>query len=344
MRVLIAGLGSIGQRHARNLRTVMGDRVELLAYRVRGLPHVITDRMTLDRSAVVEDRLGIRAFDDLDAALAEAPAAVIVSNPTRFHLATANKAVHAGCHVLIEKPLSDSYDGVEDFIACAQRRRLVAAVGYQMRFHPALLRLRALLAEARVGPIQRVRAEWGEYLPDAHPYEDYRQSYAARADLGGGVILCFIHELDYLVWLFGAPKRVSAIGGRSGALEADVEDWATTTMTHQIGGREVTIELRQCFSQRTPSRSCLVTGANGTIAIDLNAPSLEFRSNDGQVVSRETFAPFQRNDLFVNEIKNFLSAIDGGVVAVPARDGAISLRVALAAKQSIVTGRAVDLS
>jgi predicted dehydrogenase len=343
MKILIAGLGSIGQRHARNLRALLGDHVDLLAYRVRGLPHVITERMTLDRSASVEHRHGIRAFDDLDAALAERPTAVIVCNPSRFHVPTAIQAIHAGCHVLIEKPLSDSYQQVDELIACASRRGLVAAVGYQMRFHPALRRLQQLLAARSIGPILNVRAEWGEYLPDAHPYEDYRQSYAARADLGGGVILCYIHELDYLTWLFGPPQSVSATGGRSGALDLDVEDHATTRMVTDIDGRDVTIELSQSFAQRSPSRSCVVLGEAGEIAVDFMTPSLEVRSGDGAVVGRESFDGFERNDLFLDEMKNFLGAIDGGPVAVPVAEAAVSLRMALAAKQSLRTGEPVNL-
>lgn len=344
MKILIAGLGSIGQRHARNLRTLLGDGVELLAYRVRGLPHVITERLTLEESSTVEQRYGIRAFGDLDTALAEGPLAVIVCNPTRFHMPTAMKAIRAGCHVLIEKPLSDSDEQVEALIACASRRRLVAAVGYQLRFHPALTRLRELLDEGRVGRILNVRAEWGEFLPDAHPYEDYRLSYAARAELGGGVILCYIHELDYLIWLFGEPRRVSATGGRSGILDVDVEDHATTTMVNTIAGHDVTIELLQSFAQQRPSRSCVIRGETGTIALDLMTPSVEVRSADGAAISRETFEGFQRNDLFIDEIKSFLAAIEGGPVAVPVRDAAISLRVALAAKHSLRTGEAVELS
>jgi predicted dehydrogenase len=342
MKILIAGLGSIGQRHARNLRTLLGDRVDLLAYRVRGLPHVISERMTLDSSVSVEERYGIRAFDDFDAALAEQPAAVIVCNPTRFHVPTAIKALHAGCHVLIEKPLSDSAEHVDELIGCASRRGLVAAVGYQLRFHPALIRLLQLLADDCIGRVHHVRAEWGEYLPDAHPYEDYRESYAARADLGGGVILCYIHELDYLTWLFGVPRRVSATGGRSGLLEIDVEDHATITMVNAIDGRDVTIELHQSFAQLSPSRSCVVSGERGEIAVDLMAPSLEVRLAGGRR-NRETFDGFQRNDLFLDEMKMFLAAVDGGPVAVPAGDAAVSLRIALAARQSLRTGEAVDL-
>jgi predicted dehydrogenase len=340
VKIVIAGLGSVGQRHLRNLRLLLGDDVELLAHRVRGLPHVITERMTLDESTSVDERYGVRSFFDLDEALAQRPRAVIVCNPTSMHLATASAAIRAGAHVLIEKPLSDSIDGVDELVACAERRHLVAAVGYQLRFHPALRVMREWLEAGRIGPVRRVRAEWGEYLPDAHPYEDYRQSYAARADLGGGVILCYIHEFDYLGWLFGKPRTVSTTGGRSPRLETGVEDWAETSI---VTDRGIAIELRQSFDQQPPTRTCVAVGERGTIAVDLNAPWIELRAADGSVMSRQTFDGFTRNTMFIDEMKTFLAAIDGGAAAVSAREAAVSLRAALAAKQSLATGQAVAL-
>lgn len=145
MKVLIAGLGSVGQRHARNLRALCGAGVEILAYRVRGLPQVITDTMTLDDTVAVEAACGIRSFASLDQSLAERPDAVMVCNPNSLHLQTAMAAAHAGCHLFIEKPLSHTVDGVDELIAVVERQRLVATVGYQLRFHPALARARALL-------------------------------------------------------------------------------------------------------------------------------------------------------------------------------------------------------
>ena len=99
-----------------------------------------------------------------------------------------------------------------------------------MRFHPCLQRLHELVQEKKVGRILSVRAEIGEYLPGWHTYEDYRQMYASRQDLGGGVILSQIHELDYLYWLFGLPRSVYALGGHLSRLEIDVEDTADILM------------------------------------------------------------------------------------------------------------------
>jgi predicted dehydrogenase len=345
MKFLVAGLGSIGQRHVRNLRALLGDQVDILAYRVRGLPRTITDAMAIEEGQAVEERYHLQSFDRLDRALAERPDAVLVCNPTSLHLTTALAAVRAGCHVLIEKPLADSLAGVEALVSLAGSRGVVAAVGYQMRFHPALVRLRELLCSGTIGQVEGVRAEFGEFLPSAHPYEDYRQSYAARAELGGGVILCYIHEFDYLCWLFGMPRQVVTIGGRSGVLEVDVEDHATTRMTCCVGGRPVVIEVHQDFLQQPGTRTCDVIGNAGTIHVDFNAPLLVVADAAGHIIERRTFDGFTRNQMYRDAIAHFLSAVGGAdAPLVTAREGAISLRVALAARESLASARAIELS
>lgn len=344
MKVLVAGLGSIGQRHVRNLRALLGDQVEILGYRSRGLSHVITDRMEIEAGRTVDERYRLRSFSCLDAALAQHPDAAIVCNPSSLHVRTARAVVEAGCHVLIEKPLSDTGDGIDELIELSERKSLVAVVGYQMRFHPALLRLRALLRDRAIGRVLAVRAEMAEYLPDAHPYEDYRDSYAARSDLGGGVVLCYSHEFDYVHWLFGAPRRVFTVGGRLGDLEIDVEDTAVSSMECVVNGRPVVVQVHQSFVQRPPSRTCVVSGDAGAIHLDLNLPSLTRTDRTGRVVQQEAFDGFQRNQLFVDELRHFLGCIAGDETPlVPIRDAAQSLRMALAARESLRTGLAVEL-
>ena len=85
-KVLFAGLGSIGQRHLRNLRALMGQDVEVLAYRSRGQSAVLNPDMTVQRNAVLETTYGVRSFTNLDDALSERPDAVFVTNPNTLHL------------------------------------------------------------------------------------------------------------------------------------------------------------------------------------------------------------------------------------------------------------------
>lgn len=343
MKVLIAGLGGIGQRHVRNLRTLLGGEVEILAYRVRNFDRVLTEKFEIEEGMPVEGKYNIKVFADLHRALEQEPDAVLVCNPTSLHLPVALAAAKAGCHLFIEKPLSHNYADVEELISLVERQKLIALVGYQMRFHPALLRLRSLLSCKTIGRVLTVNVEVGEYLPGWHPYEDYRKMYASRNDFGGGAILSQIHELDYLYWLFGVPSRVFALGGHLSSLEIDVEDTASILMEFNVDGRNVPVHVHQDYLQRPPSRTCRVIGDAGKIVVDFNVPSLQIFDAEGQLAETRGFEGFQRNQMFLDEMQHFLACIAGKEEpVVNLRDGAQSLRMALAAKESLATGKVVE--
>src|SRR6185436_12851620 len=124
MKVLFCGLGSIGQRHLRNLRALLGDTVEVLAYRQRGQSPVLNPDMTVRAGADLETTYNLRSFNDLDAALAEQPDAVFVTNPNALHLPTALAAARAGCHLFIEKPIADTLEGVDELVEIVERQKL----------------------------------------------------------------------------------------------------------------------------------------------------------------------------------------------------------------------------
>jgi len=337
VRVLVAGLGAIGQRHARNLRAICGDGVDLLAYRRRRLPHVVTESLQRDDTRNVEAELGITAFQDLDAALAAQPAAVFVCTPSSQHLDIAQRAAEAGCHLFIEKPVSHTLDGVAELERSVARQHLVAAVGCQWRFHPGVRWLRDILQTGALGPLVRAEIDYGEYLPDWHPYEDYRSSYAARAELGGGVVLTQIHDYDLAWWLFGAPRTVMARGGHLSDLEIDVED----SVEAQLAGGAVPVSIRQSFASRPPRRTISVEGESGSVMLDLLNGRV---SSHRRLAATGAFAGFPRNQMFVDEVRQFLASIEGREApAVPLGEGVAVLRVALAVKEAMRTGRAVEL-
>ena len=339
MKILMIGLGGIGQRHLRNLRALLGDRLEVLAYRVRRHSAVLTDKLQVEPGSRLEDKYGITVYDDLDAALAQRPDAAFVCNPSSLHVGVALAAARAGCHLFIEKPLSHSLDGIDELIALLEQNGRVGFVAYQLRFHPCLQRVRQLLDARAVGRIVAVRAEVGEYLPDWHKYEDYREMYAARRDLGGGVVLSQIHELDYLYWFFGLPGKMFAVGGHLSRLEIDVEDVASVLM--DCAG--IPVHLHQDYVQRPPSRTLQIIGDAGKILVDFRTPGVEVFDARGEPSVREVFADFERNQLFVDELAHFLACVEGRETPlVSLRDGAKSLRMALAAKESLETGQLVS--
>jgi predicted dehydrogenase len=356
MKVLVVGLGGIGQRHVRNLRALLGADVEIFGCDPRRDIPVLTDRLEVESGSTLERTYDLHVFRDLEHALALKPRVVFVCNPTSLHVPAALRAAQAGCDLFIEKPLSHEFEQVDELIALVEGRRLNAAVGYQMRFHPCVRRLRTLVQEKRVGRIASVRAEVGEYLPGWHTYEDYRQSYAGRRDLGGGVILTQIHELDYLCLLFGMPRSVYAVGGHLSELEIDVEDTAEILMGCVMDQRSVPVSVHQDYLQRPPHRTCEVIGDQGRILADLAALSVVVSDGEGREVEAASFAGFQRNQMFLDELRLFLSGFEelstvvrpvahenaGAGTLVSVREAAQSLRVALAARESLATGRVIE--
>jgi len=344
MKVLMIGLGGIGQRHIRNLRSLLGSRLEVLAYRVRKLTHVVTEKLDVEPASNVEEKYEIQACYDLDEALARRPDIVFVCNPSSLHVPVARAAARAGCHLFIEKPLSHNYEGIEELIELVESGNLVCLMGFQMRFHPCLRYMRDRLKRNAIGRVLAVRADVGEYLPGFHRYEDYRRMYASRTELGGGVILSQIHELDYIYSLFGLPRRVFAMGGHLSSLEIDVEDVASIVMECVVDGRPVPVHLHQDYVQRPPSRTCRVIGDNGKLEVDFRDLSAHVYDAQGNLEDSVEFSGFDRNRMFIDELNHLLRCLNGEEPsAVSIRDGARSLRMALAAKESLVTGNVVEL-
>ena len=341
MRILLAGLGSAGQRHARNLRALLGSSVELLAYRVRRLPHVITPDLRID-SGDVEARYSIRTFTDFDEALGAKPDVVFVTNPTSLHLPVALAAARAGCHLFIEKPLSDTLTRVDELIDEIERRELVCAVGYQWRFHPAFALVRCRLQARAIGTLLAARLQFGEYLPGWHPYEDYRQMYASRRALGGGVVLAQIHDLDIAYAFFGRPLRIAAVGGHLTTLEVDVEDVASILMACGEGDHAFPVHLHQDYIRRPATRTCEIMGEAGTIGLDLQSGRVDVADADGCRVETHEFG-HDRNQLFIDEVQHFLACVRGEAdPVVGVREAAVSLRMARAVLDSMSLGRMVD--
>jgi predicted dehydrogenase len=339
MKFLVAGLGSIGRRHLRNL-TALGEG-DILLFR--------TGRATLSD----DDLEGFPVETDLQTALARRPDAVIVSNPTALHLDVAIPAAEAGCHLLVEKPISHTMERIDALQAAVRRGGGQVLVGFQFRFHPGLQQIARLLAEEAIGRPLSMRANWGEYLPGWHPWEDYRQTYSARSDLGGGVVLTLCHPLDYLCWLFGDLDALWAFEARLGDLDLPVEDTAEIGLRFRSG---VLGSLHLSYNQRPTTHRFEIIGTQGTIRWDnadgivllYRAPSeMAQRQADTFSGGWESFPPppgFERNTLFLDEMRNFLAVLRGEAEPACTLDqGIYALRLALAVHTSAQCGRMVKI-
>jgi predicted dehydrogenase len=322
MKYLIAGFGSIGRRHFRNLRT-LGER-DILIYHTH-------------HSTLSEDELaGFPVETDLRAALAYMPEAVIITNPTALHLDVAIPAAHCGCHMLIEKPISHSIARLDELKLAIEENHNRVLVGFQFRFHPGLQHLKKMLDEGAIGKPISARAHWGEYLPNWHPWEDYKQGYAARPELGGGVVLTLSHPLDYLRWILGEVESLSAFTSQLG-LDMPVEDTAEINLRF-ANGTLGTVHLD--YIQRPPAHWLEIIGTHGTLRWD-NADGitrLARVSQEDNTVSLQEFYPpegFERNSMFLDELRHFIDVLHGDAEPLcTLQDGEIALRLALGSLNS----------
>ncbi len=295
MRFLIAGFGSIGRRHLRNLLAL--GQTDLVLLR--------SGRSTLPTDEIA----GLPVEHSLDAALAHRPEAVFVATPTALHMDVAIPAAAAGCHLFLEKPIDADTTRVPELRAALAHGGGQVLVGFQYRFHPGLRKVRSLLAQNAIGRVVSARAQWGEYLPGWHPWEDYRNSYAARADLGGGVLNTLSHPIDYLRWLMGEVRSVSASLNNLSPLELDVEDNAELLLKFHSGSL-ATVHLD--YYQRPPSHSLEISFEKGRVRWD-GASGCAVIEN-AELGTIDTLCPpdgFERNDMFLAEMKDFVRLCQG---------------------------------
>ncbi|HMV95730.1 MAG TPA: Gfo/Idh/MocA family oxidoreductase [Anaerolineales bacterium] len=338
MKFLIAGLGSIGRRHFRNLIALGEKDIVLLRTRKATLPD--------------DELAGYPVETDLAEALKKhKPDAVVVANPTSLHLDVAIPAAEAGCHILLEKPVSHSLDRLGQLEKAAAKSGSKILVGFQFRYHPTLNKARELIQSGALGKILTVHVHWGEYLPQWHPWEDYRQSYAARADLGGGVIVTLTHPLDYLRFLLGDVASLWSFNEHLSALELDVEDFAEIGLKFSsgaVGGVHIN------YFQRPGVHKLEIVGTDGTMRWDnadgilhlfkMPAPFGSYSDLPPAPVT-ESFSPpqgFERNQLFIAQTQHFIDIVRGDAQPIcTLTDGVRALQMALAAYESQKTEKLV---
>lgn len=316
MKILVCGVGSIGERHLRNLIELGHEEIAVYRRQARGFRNLEREFPT---------------FTDLGEALgAFSPEVAFVTNPTALRASVALQCAQAGCHLFLEKPVSHNLELLDVLQQALQHRDRVAMVGYMLRFHPLFQLVKSWVEQGEASLIGRavaVRSTWGEHVADWHPWEDYRESYAARPDLGGGPALTLSHDFDLLVWMFGPPLQTIGLTHRNGPIEAECEH-AVDALLHFESG--VTANVHLDYFQRPPLRSWEIVGMRGRAVVDVLAG--QARLWTGDAIAPEIFEVppgFDRNDLFLGELRYFFDCLQSGTVPLPGiAEAAESVRIA----------------
>jgi len=321
-RLLIVGYGSIGQRHLRIARESLSD-VNIMVFR-----HRSTKAIPKMANFVTSSMDDVRTF---------APEAAIIANPAPFHLEFAKELAEFGCHLLIEKPISDMSDGVEAFLETASAAGVICQVGYNLRYLPSLSRFRDLIKEGLIGRPLSVRCEIGQYLPNWRPNTDYRIGVSARSDLGGGALLELSHEIDYLRWIFGDVEWVRSWIGNLSNLDIDVEDTAHLVLGFKSKelSNPVIANLNIDFIRHDTTRICTVIGEDGSLRWNGLTGIVEIYKSGGNGWDEYVVMPHQRDESYRAQWADFLTAIsDKKEPLVSGRAGLAVLKIVEAAKAS----------
>ena len=319
------GLGSIGHRHAANL-VWLG-----------------CDVTTFDPAGGERAPRGARVVESESEALDAATAAVIAS-PTVLHAEQARRALERGCHVLVEKPLATDGRTAHELVELAAEVGRVLTVAMNLRFHPGPRGLRHLVAAGRIGRPLTAHFSFGYHLPEWRPETDYRTGYSARRELGGGVLLDVIHELDYAAWILGPLTEVDALLETVSDLEVDVEDVVKLNARHASGAVS-SFDLD--YLDHKYRRSCRIVGSAGTIEWVWSEEEVRLHRPDGgseviQALSDPAAA-------YRAELEQFLRLIDRRLpeterLLATGEDGADALAVVDAARKSASRGGRARIS
>jgi len=292
LKILVVGYGSIGKRHVDNLLLISNIEIIICTHR-----NNVNDNL----------KNQCKFFESLDDCISEKPVAAIISNVTSLHIQTALKLASAGLHLFIEKPLSNNLKNIKELSKIVHDKKLITFMGYNLRFHNCIKKIKELLENNEIGKIISVNAESGSYLPDWHPNEDYRDSYASKENLGGGVVLTCIHEIDYLHWFFGEIKELFAITGKFSDLKIEVDDLASVIIKFS---NNIIAELHLDFFQKPDFRCCKIIGTNGTIYWDSKDNIVKvYDIKVKKWIEKINIVNYERNDMYVEEMKYFLDCV-----------------------------------
>ncbi len=329
MIIAVVGTGSIGRRHLTNL-IALGCH-EVIA---------VSEHQKLDTLEI--NGLKIPVYHDFSSLLeSDNPIdAVFICNPSSMHADYLVRSVAAGKNVYLEKPVAVDLDQIIKTKDFTSPQPVIVAVGNQFRFHPHLVSIKNKIQSGALGEILSAQAVQGEHLADYHPGEDYRQSYAARRELGGGVLLTQIHQIDYLNWLLGPFESVVAVNQEKNSLGLDVEENVSYLLRNTSG----VIAYGHVDYLRRPKQAALViAGTKGTIEWSFYDQSLKW-VGIGEDVVDTSYNSQDRNQLFYDAALDFLESIEQQrEPRSTLTDGINSLAIVDAIKQSIASNEPVRI-
>lgn len=286
MRILIVGLGSIGKKHVNAIKFL----------------HPLAEIFALRSNADADNYPTVTSIYKLDEIASVAIDFALIANPTSEHKNTIEKLIEYGFPLFIEKPIYSTLD-IEDTVDTIIRKRITTYVACNLRFLDCIKFIKQKLPQMQNKRLNEVNVYCGSYLPDWRPNVDFRKTYSAIPELGGGVHIDLIHELDYLYWLFGMPKGVKRNFRSQSSLSVSSFDYANYLLDYN--GFCVNVVLN--YFRREPKRNLELVFNDETWEIDL-------LKNQIICNSKTIFSSEQRiADTYQAQMEYYINCLNGKV-------------------------------
>lgn len=295
--LIIIGCGSIGRRHAK----VFSDL---------GVKNIFAVDINQERLEIIEKECNIKkTFTDFNDALNEKIDCAIIATPPHLHCEIALKCANAKMHLFIEKPISVEKKGLDELEQICFQNNLTCYVSYCYRYIPSVVKLKKYIDMNKIGKVLSYRLWISSYLPDWHPWEDYRSYYMAFKEQGGGALYDESHGIDLVRWFFGEIKSVQSNIGNVSDLEISSDDIALLISEHENG-----IKGSSHFDLlgRIPQIGMEIIGTNGTIIWDRINPSIKIYDIEKKKWTKEFFEADDTISSYKYQAQAFINNIENG--------------------------------
>ena len=337
-KIFFVGLGGAGQRHLRIFKDLLPASVQFSTYRSTGRTPLLNPDFSVNNTISIKKKYHLTFFNSLEDGLDNNPDLIVISTPSSLHFEVVKKAAERNINIFVEKPFSHNLDGFSDFENLVLEKNLYFFISFQRRFHPYLKRIMEIIKSGMLGKIITANFNVASYVPEWHPYEDYKQLYACRADLGGGVLLTEIHEFDLCYWYFGLPDYVSCVGGNYSDIKLDVEDTTHISLEYH----DFAVQVNLCFMQQHKRRDLYISGTNGYVEWSEIGNTFKFITyNEG---NEELLCDpdYTNDEIFISQAKYFLNEFNKSDNQSYLESAKGSIVIVQAAKESMKTGRKVS--
>jgi len=293
MSILIVGGGSIGKRHIKNLSEINSDQIYCYKRKY---------------DSNFEKKYNCKVITSINQFFSLSPTIIIVCNPSSMHAEWVKLANQTNSHLFMEKPLVSSVKQLAQVKNNWQSKK-VFFIGFMLRYHPAVKKIKQLLEVKKIGKVFSARFEFGSWLPYWHPNEDYKKSYAAENKLGGGVINTITHELDLIQYFFGKPIEIKTIKANTGSLKIEVEDIAESIFLF----KDKLVSLHIDYLQKDYDRNIKILGSKGKIVWNWHERKIEIFLHK-KPIDILHLDDFNINQLYIDELKDFLFLVRKGKI------------------------------